>query len=242
MTALHWAATKNDVDLAKVLLYAGANVKATTRIGGYTPLLIASKSGNTAMIETLVGAGADPNSTTVNGTTALMFAAQAGNADAVKALITRGADVNLKEKVKGETALTFAAAYGRADVIRVLTAHKADPNVATRGVDLAAFNKEEQERFAQFQQQAAQTARRCSKRAPTSISRPSATRAHRSSSPRSMGTSIWPGYCSTKAPTPTPPSTTARRHCTRRSTVSGRRKRCIRSRVPTSSRRPRISS
>ena len=161
MTALHWAATKNDVDLAKVLLYAGANLKATTRIGGYTPLLIASKSGNTAMIETLVGAGADPNSATVNGTTALMFAAQAGNADAVKALVAHGANVNAKEKVKGETALTFAAAYGRADVIRVLTANQADPNVSTKVVDLAAFNKEEQERFAQFQQQqAAQAAGR----------------------------------------------------------------------------------
>ena len=121
MTALHWAATKNDVDLAKVLLYAGANLKATTRIGGYTPLLIASKSGNTAMIETLVGAGADANSATTNGTTALMFAAQAGNADAVKALIARGADVNAKE-LKGETALP-SRRYGRADAIRVLTAN-----------------------------------------------------------------------------------------------------------------------
>jgi uncharacterized protein len=161
MTALHWAATKNDVDLAKVLLYAGANLKATTRIGGYTPLIVASKAGNTAMIETLVAAGADPNSATVNGTTALMFAAQAGKADAVKALVTHGADVNGRERVKGETALTFAAAYGRADVIRVLTAHNADPNIATTVVDLAAFNKEEQERLAQFQQQqAAQAASR----------------------------------------------------------------------------------
>src|SRR5881398_886591 len=36
MTALHWAAQKGDVELAKVLLYASANVRATTRIGGYT--------------------------------------------------------------------------------------------------------------------------------------------------------------------------------------------------------------
>ncbi len=53
MTALHWAAQKGDVELAKVLLYASANLKATTRIGGYTPLLIASKNGDAAMIETL---------------------------------------------------------------------------------------------------------------------------------------------------------------------------------------------
>ena len=38
MTALHWAAMKNDAELAQMLLYAGANVRATTRIGAYTPL------------------------------------------------------------------------------------------------------------------------------------------------------------------------------------------------------------
>ena len=157
MTSLHWAAQKGDVDLAKTLLYAGANVKATTRIGGYTPLLIASKGGNAAMIETLAAGGADVNAATTSGTTALMFASQAGNADAVKALLAHGANVNAKEKVKGETALAFAAAYGRADVIRVLTARGADTKVTTNVRDLAAFNKEEQERLAMlFQQQAAQ--------------------------------------------------------------------------------------
>src|SRR5213594_2091942 len=42
MTALHWAATKGDAELAQLLLYAGANVKAGTRIGGYTPLFMAA--------------------------------------------------------------------------------------------------------------------------------------------------------------------------------------------------------
>src|SRR5437764_8415793 len=91
MTALHWAVQKGDVDLARTLLYAGANVKATTRIGGYSPLLIASRNGNASMVETLLAAGADPNSATVNGATALMLAAQAGNVAAVKALLDRGA-------------------------------------------------------------------------------------------------------------------------------------------------------
>jgi ankyrin repeat protein len=155
MTALHWAVQKGDVELVQTLLYAGANVKATTRIGGYTPLLIAGKSGNAAMVETLVAAGADPNAATTSGATALMLASQAGNAAAVEALIDRGAHVNAKEKVKGETALTFAAAYGRADVIRVLTARGADPKVTTNVIDMAVYNKEEQERLAQFQQQQA---------------------------------------------------------------------------------------
>ncbi|HEY2906671.1 MAG TPA: ankyrin repeat domain-containing protein, partial [Vicinamibacterales bacterium] len=160
MTALHWAVQKNDVELAKLLLYGGANVRATTRIGGYTALLIASKNGQTAMIDTLLAAGADAKSATANGATALMLASQAGNADAVKMLITHGADVNAVEQVKGESALYFAAAYGRADVVRVLTASGANPNVTTKVINLDAFNKEEQERFAQFQQQAGQAAGR----------------------------------------------------------------------------------
>jgi ankyrin repeat protein len=149
MTALHWAAQKGDVDLAKLLLYAGANVKATTRIGGYTPLLMASKNGDTAMIEVLLGnPNADPNGPTANGTTPLMLAAAAAKAEAVRMLIGKGANVNAKENARAETALTFAAAYGRADVVRELTAHGAETMTTTKVVDLAVFAKEEQERLA----------------------------------------------------------------------------------------------
>ncbi len=59
MTALHWAALSNDVGIAEMLLYAGANVKAATRLGAHTPLILASRSGHAAMVETLLDAGAD---------------------------------------------------------------------------------------------------------------------------------------------------------------------------------------
>lgn len=153
MTALHYAATRNDADLAKLLLVAGANIKATTRMGGYTPVLLAAKGGNAAVLDVLLssGNGADlANTATVNGTTALMFAAQSGKVDAVTLLLDKGAKVDAKEKSRDETALMFAAAYGRADVIRALAAKGADPRATTKVVDLAAFAKEEQERFAQF--------------------------------------------------------------------------------------------
>src|SRR5262245_47734550 len=78
MTALHWAAMKNDADLVQTLLYAGANVKAATRLGSYTPLILAAREGYAAVIEPLLKAGADPNAKTSNGTTALMLAAQSG--------------------------------------------------------------------------------------------------------------------------------------------------------------------
>src|SRR3954453_18499479 len=103
MTALHWAARKNDADLVQTLLYAGANAKATTRIGAYTPLLLAAKSGNADVIEPLAKAGADVHAAPANGTTALMFAAASGNVAAVQALLERGADVNARESVRGLT-------------------------------------------------------------------------------------------------------------------------------------------
>src|SRR5262249_23675087 len=121
-----------------------------------TPLLLASRTGNAAVLDTLVAAGADPNSATVNGTTALMFAAASGKADAVKLLLEKGAKVDAKENTRGETALMFAAAAGRADGARVLTAGRADTAITTTLVDLAVFAKEEQERFAQFLQQQGQ--------------------------------------------------------------------------------------
>src|SRR5262249_1159438 len=125
MPALPWAAQKSDVELAQLLLYASANVRATPRIGGYTPLLIASRNGDAAMIRTLIDGGADANNLTTNGTTALMLASAAGKAEAVKVLLDKGANVKGKENEKGGTALTFGRAYGRAEVVRELIAHHA---------------------------------------------------------------------------------------------------------------------
>src|SRR5438046_8155031 len=67
MTALHWAALKGDVEMADLLIYAGANLKATTRLGGYTPLYMAGKSGSAPVIARLLKAGADPKSAAVDG-------------------------------------------------------------------------------------------------------------------------------------------------------------------------------
>jgi uncharacterized protein len=141
MTALHWAAMNNDAELAQLLLYASANVRATTRIGGYTPLLLAAERGYAEVLEPLIKGGADVNAKTSNGTTPLMFAAASGNADAVKTLLDRGADVNAKESTRGLNAAMFAAASDRAAVIGLLASRGADLEATTKIVELHTLNR-----------------------------------------------------------------------------------------------------
>ena len=133
MTALHWAAYKDDLETAQLLLQAGASVKAATRNGAMTPLILASKNGNAVMIAALLKAGADANTATTDGMTALMAAAVSGQVEAAKVLVDHGANVNAREASHGQTALMFAAAENRGAMISFLAAHAADL-IATTGV------------------------------------------------------------------------------------------------------------
>lgn len=135
MTALHWAASNDDLEIAQMLLGAGANVKAETRLGAVTPLFLACKTGSAPMIEALLKAGADAGAPDAHGTTPLMMAAAAGGADAVRVLLDHGADVNAKESAHGQTALIFAAAYNRDAAVKMLLSHGADPKIASKVVE-----------------------------------------------------------------------------------------------------------
>jgi len=143
MTALHWAAMHGDADLVKMLVFAGANVGATTRIGSYTPLYLASQQGQAPAIEALLKAGADPKATTPGGTTPLMVAAASGSVDAVAMLLDHGSDPAAKESLHGETALMFAAANDRAAVIDLLVKRGADVKATTKVLDLASLSRDD---------------------------------------------------------------------------------------------------
>jgi ankyrin repeat protein len=147
-TALHWAAMKGDADLAQMLIYAGANLRATTRIGAYTPLYLAARGGQSAVVAVLVAAGADVKGTTSNGTTPLMIAAAAGDTKTVQTLVENGSDINAKDEARGETPLMFAAGFNRADVVKMLLARGADPKVTTKVVDLFNATAPEEEAMA----------------------------------------------------------------------------------------------
>ena len=122
MTALHWAAYREDLETAKLL--ASANANATNRYG-VTPLSLACQNGSTAMVELLLAQGADANTTLRGGETVLMTAARTGKPGPVAALLSRGAKVDAKER-RGQTALMWAAADGHAAVVELMLKAGAD--------------------------------------------------------------------------------------------------------------------
>jgi uncharacterized protein len=139
MTALHWAASRGDAAMTQMLLSAGANIRATTRLGAITALHLASQGGHAGVVAALIAAGAEPNLATTTGATPLMFAARAGSTDTATRLVENGADVNATEKGFGQTALMIAAGLDRADVVKLLLSRGADWKTASAIADLKSL-------------------------------------------------------------------------------------------------------
>jgi uncharacterized protein len=76
--ALIWAATRNDAQMADLLLRAGADPKGANDYGA-TALYAAAANTDPAMTARLLAAGADPNAHLLSGETPLMEAARRGN-------------------------------------------------------------------------------------------------------------------------------------------------------------------
>lgn len=96
-TALHFCASKNNLDVARVLL----KEKATARVKdkrGQLPLHRAAAVGSVPMIVELLGPGKSPlDATDMDGMTALHHAMAEGHGDAALLLLMRGADFEKKD-------------------------------------------------------------------------------------------------------------------------------------------------
>ena len=142
MTALHWAAL-NDIDeFAEMLIYAGANMEAGTRIGNYTPLHLASRGASVSVMARLLSAGANPNAkTSIGGARPLHFAAEVGSTDAIALLLDLGADIDAGESVWNQTPLMFAVAMDRVDAVSLLLKRGANPALTTAVVNVVERGK-----------------------------------------------------------------------------------------------------
>jgi ankyrin repeat protein len=149
MTALHWAARNGDTELTQMLLFAGANVKATTRLGGYTPLMMAAEQGHATVIAALLSGGADAKAANALGTTSLMLAAASGNSQAVTTLVENGAEIEAKEKTFGQTPLMFAASNNRIEAIQALVKAGANVKATSKVNNVGSLSGAEQQFLAQ---------------------------------------------------------------------------------------------
>ena len=147
-TALMWAVSRRHPDVVRVLIEAGADVHARSRVrsvataqsprtgralgvsvideGGFTPLLFAARQGNLASAQLLRMAGADVNDLAPAQTSALVVAAHSGHGELAAWLLEQGADANAAGA--GYAPLHVAILKGDADLVSALLAHGADPN------------------------------------------------------------------------------------------------------------------
>ncbi len=129
-TALHWAAHRNDLQAAELLLKAGAK-PAAANIYKVSPLHLACTNRSDDVALALIQAGADAKAALLTGETALMECARTGAAKAVAAMLKAGTEVDAKESGQGQTALMWAAGMGHFDVVKLLLEHGADANMTT---------------------------------------------------------------------------------------------------------------
>ena len=160
LTALVFAARQGDIESARVLLDAGADVNQTTEYG-WTPLLAAVQNRYYRLAMLLLERGADPNIANRGGWTPLYLATDNRNIEGgdyptrrpdldhlalIAALLDRGADPDARMASSTETRTIFthqwlyesgatpflrAAQSGDLTLLRLLLEHGADPSIAT---------------------------------------------------------------------------------------------------------------
>lgn len=100
---------------------------------GYTCLLSVIESEQVvskAIVDALIGAGADLQYSGINGWTPLHMAAARGSTQIAEVLVKAGADVNRRKEIDGEeTPLMEAAFAGQPAMVELLLSHGADPSL-----------------------------------------------------------------------------------------------------------------
>lgn len=132
-TPLMTAARTGGADAVGTLLARGAEVDAVEGWRGQTALMWAAAQNQTAAVEALLDAGADPRARSGRGFTPLLFAAREGHVDVLEALVRAGADVDDALPSNGMSALVLAVYNAQYDFAKALLDRGADPDAAGNG-------------------------------------------------------------------------------------------------------------
>jgi ankyrin repeat protein len=166
LSALHLAAREGDIESARALLDAGADVNQTTEYG-WTPLLTAINNRNYALASMLLDRSANTNIANKGGWTPLYIATDNRNIEGgdypvpkpdldhleiITKLLDKGADPNARVKEDtltrtiftmqwffedGATAFARAAQSSDTALMKLLLKYAADPKIATANGDTA---------------------------------------------------------------------------------------------------------
>lgn len=126
-TPIFTAAQKNQIEIVRALLAAGANPNIARSSDNCSPLFAAADKGNTECIKLLIEAKANVNAPLKNGATATLYAAKNNHLEALRVLLDAGADLNLRSS-DGYSPLMVAVEAGNIECAELLLEHGADIN------------------------------------------------------------------------------------------------------------------
>ena len=132
-TVLMTAARTGKVDVLKLLIARGADIRAHEPSKGQTALMWAAAENNAAAVKLLVEAGADLHERSRGGSfTPLLFAVRAGHIEASKALLDLGAKIE-DALPDGTSALVLATINAHYELAGFLLDRGANPSAAAQG-------------------------------------------------------------------------------------------------------------
>lgn len=132
-SGLHDAIERRNVEKAEDILQTRNSDPSGRDFFGNTPLVLATRNSDKAMVAMLLSRGANPNGTDQDDRTALSWAAERGDLDIARLLLQHGATVNKGDHNK-KTPLAYAQAARQTEMVALLQSKGGTPTDVSRQV------------------------------------------------------------------------------------------------------------